>query len=117
MGQSYAALLMSCDISVNPIEKKGDTQIAHAAKGINHQQHSDSNHIRNTTFSIEKISNQPSCDTEQHNCPCSMGACSSVFLPVSDSNLIFVASNRLTQYIGLFTSQYPSLLFRPPISS
>lgn len=117
MGQSYAALLMSCDIPANPMQKTGDSQFSNSVKGDSHQHVSESKIKLNKNLSVEKISSQSSCDKEEHNCQCSLGTCSVVFLPVNAYTHSHGQVSRVDSHVDLSLDFQPFLLFRPPISA
>lgn len=117
MGQSYAALLMSCDISMNPITKEAVSINSHSLKDQIHQHHADSNQNFNKNYILDKISYQQNCDSEQHDCQCSLGTCSTVFLPVNAYTHLQSQVNRVNSPANLNLDFQPFLLYRPPISA
>ena len=114
MGQSFAAIVMSCDISKshnsNSTSVGGDHVISADLTG-----HKASHTITSDAL-LESLPGQTNCDAEQHSCQCTFGACSALFLPVDGYHLENSQDNRLSQFHNSFSSFQHSSLFRPPIS-
>jgi hypothetical protein len=121
MGQSFAALKMSCEIPDNLSHNSGSELTVHHIEHLNSQMvHSDA-HQQHTGVPAEgvlaeNVSFTSACGADQHACYCSTGTCSTFFLPVTNQ----ITINNSVPARNCATCSYynyqSSSLFRPPIS-
>ena len=116
MGQSYATLIMSCDISNSHNANSTSVKSDHVNSADAHPGHK-ANHTATSGVSLKSLPDQSNCDSEQHSCQCTFGACSTLFLLVDSYHLEYSQDNRLSQSHKSLSSFQTSSLYRPPISA
>lgn len=121
MGQTFAALKMSCEIPDNMSHNSGSELTVHMEHANSQKIHPDAHHQMTGVsdegvFALENVPLNSSCDAEQHTCYCSTGTCSTVFLPVTGQNTVNNSVPARNCGACSYYNYQSSSLFRPPIS-
>ena len=117
MGQTYASVLMTCNVLLNSMPASSHHAAEHASHDNNHLDEYLNIYQNNSGASLDKIVFKKECDTNQHECQCAQGHCSSHVLPTTELLISYIQNIRLIQDSELFTTYHASLPFRPPISA
>ncbi len=117
LGQSFAALTMSCEYPDLLSSKEGSKSEIHASHTISQLAHSSEILKSQSAPALENVSLKANCDSDQHACYCSTGTCSVFFLPTSSHFSISDSAGRPNLALEIYVDHQPSLVFRPPIFS
>ena len=119
LGQSFASVLMSCDL---PVVQSSDTHTQSTIHGSGHSQAAGhSNHFYNSDsyrdVIVKNLSVNSDCESGQHSCKCDMGTCSIYFLPINGYSIVQDSAVLLSGSSNVLSSFQSSLVYRPPISA
>lgn len=117
LGQSFAALTMSCEYPNLSSSKEGVEGKVHASHTSSQLTHSSENPKSQGTPALENVPLKSKCDSDQHSCYCSPGTCSAFFLPTSSFFSFSESAGRTNLALKIYVDHQPSLVIRPPIFS
>ena len=117
LGQSFAALTMSCEYPDLLSSKEESKVEIHASHTFSQLAHSSEILKSQSAPALENVSLKANCDSDQHSCYCSPGTCSAFFLPTSSFFSFSESAGRTNLALKIYVDHQPSLIFRPPIFS